>query len=178
MIMKNLIAKIIMIAVVVCTLGATVTGCGRKESTQDTSQKEPETPAQAVIQDFQNKEPGGEYATIEELASTLMDSELIPMDAATMVVEEGYLSGFTDEIKGFQEGVMFGPVIGTIPFVGYVFELEDAADADAFIEQLKGSADLAWNVCTQADEMAYAKSGNKVCFVMAPLSFEQNTLEQ
>lgn len=94
----------------------------------------------------------------------------LPLATATMPVEEGYLNGFTDEIKGFNSGVMFGPMIGSIPFIGYVFETDDA---DALIKLLKSKADLRWNICTAADEMATAKSGNYVFFVMAPTTFEE-----
>jgi len=91
-----------------------------------------------------------------------------------MSVEEGYLTGFGNaEIKGFKEGAMFAPMIGTIPFVGYVFTLENADKASDFIAQLKKNANLRWNICTEADEMITGNVGNKVFFVMSPVSFEQ-----
>ena len=82
-------------------------------------------------------------------------------------VEEGFLAGFGNtEIKGFKEGAMFAPVIGSVPFVGYVFFLEDNADASAFISTLKANADLRWNICVEAEEMVAGNVGNKVFFVM------------
>ena len=92
----------------------------------------------------------------------------------TIDVEEGYLTGFDNtEIKGFKSGVMFAPGMGTIPFVGYIFTLDDGADVDAFVSNLKSSANLRWNICTEAEQMVVEKSGNKVFFVMCPKSFEQ-----
>jgi len=89
-------------------------------------------------------------------------------------IEEGYLAGFDNaEITGFSEGVMFAPMIGTIPFVGYVFTLESEADIDAFIKKLEESANLRWNICTKAEEMVTGKSGNKVFFVMCNSSIEE-----
>ena len=93
---------------------------------------------------------------------------------AVMPVEEGWLNGFGDaEITGFKEGAMFGPMIGTIPFVGYVFELKDETDVNQFISILKSNADLRWNVCTEADEMAVCSVDKKVFFVMCPKYFEE-----
>ena len=63
-------------------------------------------------------------------------------------------------------------MIGSIPFVGYVFELEDASSVDSFISTLKDNADLRWNICVAADEMVTGSVGNKVFFVMCPTSLE------
>ena len=89
-------------------------------------------------------------------------------------VEPGYLNGFDNaEIKGFKEGAMFAPMMGTLPVIGYVFVLENAADASSFVSTLKQNANLRWNICTSADEMVAGSVGNKVFFVMCPTSFEQ-----
>ena len=68
---------------------------------------------------------------------------------------------------------MFGPAIGTIPFVGYVFVLEDGADVEGFKTTLKDNANLRWNICTMAEEMVCESEGNTVFFLMCPTSFEQ-----
>ncbi|MBQ3224587.1 MAG: hypothetical protein IJB42_02655 [Oscillospiraceae bacterium] len=89
-------------------------------------------------------------------------------------VEEGLLTGFDNtEIRGFSSGYMFAPAIGTIPFVGYVFELPDASGADAFVSTLKGAANPRWNICTEAEQTIVEKSGNKVFFLMCPKAFEE-----
>ena len=92
---------------------------------------------------------------------------------ASMPVEEGFLNGFDNEIKGFKEGVMFGPAIGTIPFVGYIFTVADGGDVDAFVKTLGDNANLRWNICTEAEEMICEAVGNTVFFVMCPTSFEE-----
>lgn len=92
----------------------------------------------------------------------------------TMEVEPGYLTGFNNyEVTGFEQGVMFAPMIGSIPFVGYVFTLPADADADAFVTGLKDNADLRWNICVEADEMIAEANGNKVFFLMCPATLEQ-----
>ena len=96
-----------------------------------------------------------------------------------MPVEPGLLSGFDNaEITGFKEGVMFGPAIGSIAFVGYVFELEEGTDAEAFKTTLKDNANLRWNICVAAEEMVVESEGNKVFFVMCPASFDEPAAEE
>ena len=80
-------------------------------------------------------------------------------------VEEGYLVGFDEEIHGFKKGVMFSPIIGTIPFVGYVFETDDAK---ALLSLLNEKANPAWNICTQADETVSSSREQLVFFLMCP----------
>ena len=90
-----------------------------------------------------------------------------------MPVEEGFLNGFDNEIHGFSEGAMFSPMVGTIPFVGYVFTLPADADVDAFMNTLKENANLRWNICTTAEEMVTDAVGQTVFFVMCPAEFEE-----
>lgn len=84
-------------------------------------------------------------------------------------VEPGYLAGFDVEIHDFSKCVMFSPVIGTIPFVGYIFETDHS---ETLLETLKNNANLRWNICTEADEMKYDSVGNYVIFIMSPKSFD------
>lgn len=108
----------------------------------------------------------------EKLAEDILSSSIIEFDGAQMPVENGLLTGFGNtEITGFKEGVMFSPMIGTIPFVGYIFILDDDADAAEFTQNLKDNADLRWNICTEADEMIADYSGKTVFFLMCPKSF-------
>ena len=152
--------------------------CGAKASgNQDGGQSAMEalgddaSPAQIVIADFTDKVNSGEYGTLEELAVALSEADYYPYAMATMPVEPGYLNGFSHEIEGFTVGHMVSPMIGAIPFVAYVFEVD--GDVDAFAKTLTDSADLGWNICTFADEMLYSVNGNKVCIVMAPASFDE-----
>ena len=124
-----------------------------------------------LLADFMNKASSMDALS---LAEALITNPVIPFMGGAMAVEPGYLTGFdNNEIKGFKEGAMFSPMIGTTPFVGYVFTLESASDASAFVNNLKSSANLRWNICTEADEMVSGISGNKVFFVMSPLAFEE-----
>ncbi len=111
--------------------------------------------------------------TPQEIADALLTNEVIQFMPASMPVEEGFLNGFNNEIKGFEEGVMFGPAIGTIPFVGYIFTVAESGDVDAFVTTLETEANLRWNICTEAEELIVEAVGNTVFFVMCPTTFEE-----
>ena len=108
-----------------------------------------------------------------DIATALSTHEVIKFGAGAMPVEPGLLSGFDNyEVTGFQEGAVFMPMIGSIAFVGYVFTLEDGADVNAFMENLKANANPRWNICVAAEETLVSNVGNKVLFVMSPLYLE------
>ncbi len=130
-----------------------------------------ESPAAMLFNDFKALIADGQLKTTDELANALISKEYIPFMGATMPVEEGYLNGFSTEISGFSSGTTFGPSIGSIPFVGYVFIVDD--DVNTFMDTLKSAADLRWNICTQADEMLCDSVDNYVFFVMSPATFEE-----
>ncbi len=110
----------------------------------------------------------------EDLANAVLSIPEIQFSPVVMPIEEGLLTGFgNSEIKGFKSGVIFAPMIGSIPFVGYIFELESTSDIPSFISTLKASANLRWNVCSEADEMITGSNGNKVFFVMCPKNFDE-----
>ena len=111
--------------------------------------------------------------TAQEMADAILANPMIQFGGATMEVEQGLLTGFGNaEITGFENGVMFAPMIGSIPFVGYVFTLEDGADATAFMQTLTDNADPRWNICVEADETVVENADNMVFFVMCPSQFE------
>lgn len=110
--------------------------------------------------------------TALEIASELITNPVILFAPASSPVEEGYLPGFTSDITGFEEAATFGPIIGSIPFVGYIFTLGEDADVDAFMDNLEANANLRWNVCVEAEEMIVDNIGNTVFFIMCPESNE------
>lgn len=144
----------------------------KPEEKPEAKPEEPKTVGNTLLSDFKAK--AGSHSSAVSLAEALLTNPVIKFNGGAMAVEPGFLTGFDNaEIKGFKEGAMFAPMIGTIPFVGYVFTLEDGVNASDFISTLKSSANLRWNICTTADEMIAGSSGNKVFFVMSPKSFEQ-----
>lgn len=97
----------------------------------------------------------------------------IPLGLVAMEVEEGCLAGFDNfEVKGFDTAVQFGPMIGSIPFVGYIFDLSDGTDPEAFMTDLEANANLRWNICTEAEETSFFAVNDLVFFAMHPSTFE------
>lgn len=132
--------------------------------------KEPETVGEVLLADFKVNAEGN----AQEIVDAIMQNEILPFETAKMPVEPGLLMGFDNaEITGFKEGVMFAPMMGTIPFVGYVFVLEEDTDVDAFTKTLEDNANLRWNVCTEAEELVVEAQENTVFFVMCPAQFEE-----
>lgn len=132
---------------------------------------EPSTVGAVMAEEFKDCYEG---KTALEIAEALATSSTLPFSGAAMEVEEGFLSGFDNfEVKGFKEGAMFAPMMGTIPFVGYVFTLDEGADVEAFMKTLEDNANLRWNVCTEAEEMTVENEGNVVFFLMSPKAFEE-----
>lgn len=151
--------KIMLVVTLICCLVA----CQKKE--------EPKTPAGILAADFEAKVKSGDYKDTQEIADAILTNDSIVFAALSAPVQPGYLNGFSKEITGFSQATMFGPAIGSIPFIGYVFEVD--GDSDTFMNQLKESYDLRWNICTQADEMQCVSQENYVFFVMSPTSFEE-----
>ncbi len=144
----------------------------KPETKPEEKPEEPKTVGQTLLSAF--KKSATDSSSALSIAEALITNEVIVFGGGAVPVEEGYLVGFENaEIKGFSEGAMFAPMIGTIPFVGYVFTLADGTNAADFIATLKESANLRWNICTSADEMVTGSQGNKVFFVMCPTSFEE-----
>lgn len=163
--------RIVSILMICCMLF--VAACGKTEEANT-----PTTTGQILQQDFKSLVEAQSDISAEEVAQKLLSSEIIEFAPMTMTVEEGFLTGFGNiEITGFQEGVMFGPMIGTIPFVGYVFTLSEGTDAESFVSMLKENADLRWNICTEADEMVADYVGQKVFFIMCPEQMTEDAVQ-
>lgn len=107
-----------------------------------------------------------------DMVNTLSTNLVIQFMAGGMEVEPGYLAGFSEEITGFEKGAQYGPMMGSIAFAGYVFELADGADVNAFVENLKAKADPRWNICVEADYTQVGAYENTVYFLMYPAEMD------
>ena len=152
--MKKIIALILALTMVL-----SLCACGAKE------EPVPATLGQQLYHEFSAEGESGEN-DVQALADALLQSGMLPFDGVSMEVEPGWLMGFTADIEGFEKGVMFGPAIGAIPFVAYVFQLESADACEAFCAKLLENADPRWNICTEADETVCGSAENLVFFVM------------
>lgn len=145
----------------------------KPEQTPSAPSQDKSTVGNAILSEFKSIIASNPTESAENIANKLLANPVIEFSGGVVPVEEGLLSGFDNtEIKGFSEGVMFAPMIGSIPFVGYVFTTKDSASANSLASTLKSNANLRWNICVEAEEMICHASGNKVLFVMCPKSFE------
>lgn len=161
------------------TVGA-LAGCTAKEDVEGNKNDVVEnidtsTVGGTLYQEFMKYTTENTEATALEVAEALAALELLPFSGAAMEVEAGELAGFAEAMTEFESGAMFSPVIGTIPFLGYVFELSEDADVKAFMTKLEESANLRWNICTEAEELTVEAKENMVFFLMSPKTFEENT---
>ena len=179
-----------------------IAACGKKDDTKNPGEGEnitatvaPTNPAEdesgdkaeagVITPDYTDKVAGGAFWN-EFLETMKANPETAPIDVANKLianplvqfmggaadVEPGYLAGFAEEISGFEKGAMFGPMMGSIAFAGYIFELADGADVNAFIDTLKTKADPRWNICVAADYTQVGAYGNTVYFLMYPADMD------
>lgn len=112
----------------------------------------------------------------EELANLLVTNEAILFMGGAIPLEanQEFFNGFDEyKITGYESGACYMPMIGSIPFIGYVFELADGADVDAFVKNLNDNANPRWNICVTADQTVVGAYENTVFFLMCPTAFEQ-----
>lgn len=129
-----------------------------------------------VWQEFVKLKDGDPDISAVDVANGIISNgELIQFMGAAMNVdppvegEEAYFSGFGDyRIEGFESGATFAPMMGSIAFVGYIFDMPDGADIDAFVENLRSNADPRWNICVTADQVVIGTYNNTVFFLMCP----------
>ena len=117
-------------------------------------------------------------ATAEELANTLISNPAIQFMGLAMPIEAGFLQGFGEyEVSGFKSGAVYAPMMGSIAFIGYVFEIENTDDIAGFVKNLEDNADPRWNICVTADQTVAGAIGNKVFFLMCPASIDNGSEE-
>ena len=97
--------------------------------------------------------------------------EFLPSEMMVDIVplEEVYM-GFDEEIKGFDKATVLTPMISSIAFICYVFEVSE--DIDGFAKNVEEKANPSWNICVTADDKLVDTNNGFVLVVMAPTSFE------
>lgn len=157
------------------------TGNNSTETPDEPAQNPDETPdapdaeltvGQTLLATFKANATG----TAEEIANAVISDPIIQFMGMAMAINPTdfeFLSGLGEAKVEYQEGAMFGPMIGTIPFIGYIFNVAEGTDVEAFKTMLNDNANLRWNICTAADELVIDNVGNTVFFLMCPASFEQ-----
>ena len=164
------------------TTSATEPTTGATETPDEPAQNPDETPDAPVVTEGTVGETllatfkANATGTAEEIANAVISDPIIQFMGMAMAINPTdfeFLSGLGEAKIEYEEGAMFGPMIGTIPFIGYIFNVAEGTDVEAFKTMLSENANLRWNICTAADELVIDNVGNTVFFLMCPASFEQ-----
>lgn len=119
----------------------------------------------SVVNAFFEKAKDG--MTAEEIANEMVKDGETEGYVVDVMGDDSYFMGFGNaEITGYSEAARFSPMIGTIPFMAYIFILDEGADSAAFIQMLLDNCNPRWNICTEADTVKAEQSGNAILFLM------------
>lgn len=110
--------------------------------------------------------------TLQDLMETIRSNPEIVFMCETQSVSAGNISGFNSDITGFMECFMLKPTIQTIPFVAYVFYLNENEDVETFEKKLYDNVNLKWNEVTEADEIVVTAVGRHVFCVISSYYFQ------
>lgn len=171
--MKKILAGILILTMAAGLFGCSKSDSNGKETTTDTTKESVTDPVDDSFGGFstelENKvvaifeEESAKGTSIEEIAKLI--APVTEFVCEVRKVEEGYLMEFTEDVKGFKNGYAIGPIVGSIPYVSYIFE---ADDAEAFADSLKATANPRWNICTEANEPVIKVKDNYVFLTMCP----------
>lgn len=148
------------------TTTTTVSASDSSETSTTDASNSDKTMGQTLLEAFKEIMQQEKAHTALDVAAGILSNEIIKFDGLAEAVEPGLLPGFDIEIKEFAEGATVSPIIGSIPFVGYVFKLEAGADVEAFMKTLQDNSNPSWLVCVTADETVVEAVGNTVFFLM------------
>lgn len=161
--MKKNILLIIMVGMLF------LTGCNKKTDVDTEGKLLSEEYAEIFKEEIKNDKD------ILDIAKIISKNENIEFKAeVNELSKDDYLPGFNNEIKGYKRVVQVAPMVSTIPFILYIFEVEEAED---FAEKLKNEANPRWNICTEADEVLVEYEDNYVFMVMTPSGYNSNNEE-
>lgn len=119
----------------------------------------------SVVNAFFEKAKDG--MTAEEIANEMVKDGETEGYVVDVMGDDSYFMGFGNaEITGYTEAARFSPMIGTIPFMAYIFILDEGADSAAFMQMLLDNCNPRWNICTEADTVKAEQSGNAILFLM------------
>ncbi len=176
---KTLIIALAVVAVLV-TAAAVMTMPKPAEPTEPTKptgasvltpQVEENTTGAKLWAEFQQAVTQNNNATPKELATTLVESMADKFfgEATQLEKDAEFFTGFDNyRITGYRDGAVYMPMMGSIAFVGYVFEVEDGTDPAAFLKNLTDNCNPRWNICVEADQVVAGAIGNRVFFLMCP----------
>lgn len=177
---------VIVVVALAAVLGVTVFGGNKPADNTPTEPQGPSIIEPQVTADtlgakqwaaFKAAVEAKKNATTDELANTLSQS-ITDFFCMAQPLEKNteYFPGFDNyKITGFKSAAAYMPMIGSIAFVGYVFELEDGTDVATFVNNLKENCNPRWNICVTAEQTVVGAIDNRVFFLMCPENIASET---
>ncbi len=178
---KWLIIALAAVAVVL-TVAAVVTTPETTEPTKPANtqvlkpQVEENTTGAKLWAEFEQAVTQNNDAAPKDIASVLVErmADTFFGEATQLEKDAEFFTGFDNyKITGYKDGAVYMPMMGSIAFVGYVFELEDTIDPSAFLKSLTDNCNPRWNICVEADQTVAGAIGNRVFFLMCPKNMGQ-----
>ena len=179
----------ILILVLIMALQLVGCACQRTPDPTDPTQSTQSTQTGVITPDVKENSTAAKLWAEFEQAVT-QNNDAAPKDIASILVERmadtffgeatqlekdaEFFTGFDNyKITGYKDGAVYMPMMGSIAFVGYVFELEDTIDPSAFLKSLTDNCNPRWNICVEADQTVAGAIGNRVFFLMCPKNMGQ-----
>ena len=167
--------KKILTVLLTALLLVSLVACGGAKTTDITPEVDETTVGGQHWAKFVSELEANPEATAEELANALIGLEINQFMGMAMPMEAGaeYFPGFDNyAITGYEACANFMPMMGSIAYVGYIFDLAEDADVNAFVQSLTDNANPRWNICVEADQTVVGTKGDKVFFIMCPSTYE------
>lgn len=167
--------KKILTVLLTALLLVSLVACGGAKTTDITPEVDETTVGGQHWAKFVSELEANPEATAEELANALIGLEINQFMGMAMPMEAGaeYFPGFDNyAITGYEACANFMPMMGSIAYVGYIFELAEDADVNAFVQALTDNANPRWNICVEADQTVVGTKDNKVFFLMCPETYD------
>ena len=175
--MKKWLIIILAAVAVALTVAAVVTTPESPEPTKPANtevlkpQVEENTTGAKLWAEFEQAVTQNNNATPKEIATILVErmADTFFGEATQLEKDAEFFTGFDNyRITGYRDGAVYMPMMGSIAFVGYVFEVEDGTDPAAFLKNLTDNCNTRWNICVEADQVVAGAIGNRVFFLMCP----------
>ena len=165
--MKKMTAMLLALVLVLA-----LAACGGSGDGSGAPSVEKDSLGAALWNEFEAYVTAHPEATVQEISDILAHSSALPYPMSSSAVDPSYLPGFAGEYQpaGYREAYAFGPDTTAVAFQGYIFQVEEGADAQALADALEENADLAWNICMAADQVVVGTVGDLVFFLMCPMS--------
>lgn len=155
--------KKLIVALLALTMVLSLCGCTSKEKEEEAS-----TMGTALAAQFKKEIKNSDNIT--DIMFKLLENEVVDFKTNAYEFSGSCYMGFTEEIIAFDKGVCGQPVIGSIPFICYIFK---ATDAEGLKKTLLEKADPRWNICVEAEETVAEVFGDYVFFAMCPAAEEE-----